>query len=85
VSAPFEPGAVVSHDDFLAAVRDAVDADGRTHAEIADALGLKGRGPVSKALSTTGGSRYAGTLADIGALLWGERAETVRAFRFPAG
>ena len=76
-----KPGATLTLDELRETVRDAVEADGRTHAELAEALNLSGRGAVSKALSATGGTRYGGTLGDLLTLLTGRTAEAETVYR----
>lgn len=76
-----KPGDTLTLSELRAAVRAAVEEDGRTHPELAEALGLKSRGAVSKALSATGGTRYGGTLSDLLALLSGVRAEAETVYR----
>ncbi len=72
---------LVTLDELRELTREAVRRDGRTHAELAAALGHKARGAVSKALSSTGGTKYAGTLGDLYRLTAGSPVEAVTRYR----
>ena len=74
-------GSTLTLDEVRDAVAEAVEADGRSHAEIQRALGLRGRGILARALDPESGTRYVKTLISALVLLRGYSAEPETRYR----
>ena len=72
---------LLSLDELREAVAEAVEADGRSHAEIQRSLGMKGRGIIARALDPKTGTRYAGTLSTVLHHLTGYSADAETRYR----